>query len=249
MAQERTSTTSGDELGPIAQDSTPTLIARQLRDAIARGQFAPGQQLLETQLALRLGVSRGPLREAMQRLSQEGLLDSFRNRGVFVMQLDDAAIVDMFLARTAIERAALKHLIATGRHHQATALRELADAMDEFRDEPASPEVSQLDMHFHETLVALSDSPRLQRMHETLITQVRMCLTRMQHTYDSVEPRLNEHRLLADAIVAGDAELADRRLVDHMHDGVRRLRKGVAHLAAGSVGGAEQLPETRRGRR
>lgn len=228
MAHERTSATSRDELGPIAQDSTPTLIARQLRDAIARGQFAPGQQLLETQLALRLGVSRGPLREAMQRLSQEGLLDSLRNRGVFVMQLDDAAIVDMFLARTAIERAALKHLIITGRHRQATALGDLANAMDEYRDTPASPEVSELDMQFHETLVALSESPRLQRMHAEMITQVRMCLTQMQHTYDSVEPRLNEHRLLADAIVAGDADLADRRLLEHMNDGVRRLREGVA---------------------
>ena len=69
------------ELAPIQQDTTPALIARQLRDAIATGQFAPGQQLLETTLARSLGVSRGPLREAMQRLTQEGLLISHRNRG------------------------------------------------------------------------------------------------------------------------------------------------------------------------
>ncbi len=243
MVERRTPLGSGPEMVPIVQDSMSTLIARQLRDAIARGEFTPGQQLLETQLALRLGVSRGPLREAMQRLSQEGLLDSFRNRGVFVMQLDDAAIADMFLARTAIERAALGQLIATGRHRQATVLGDLADAMDDYRETPSSPEVSQLDMQFHETLVALSESPRLQRMHAAMITQVRMCLTQMQHTYDSVEPRLKEHRLLAEAIAAGDAELADRRLLEHMRDGVRRLREGVAYSAGTSVAGKKQATE------
>lgn len=243
MVKRRTPHGSGPEMVPIVQESTPTLITRQLRDAIARGEFAPGQQLLETQLALRLGVSRGPLREAMQRLSQEGLLDSFRHRGVFVMQLDDAAIADMFLARTAIERAALGQLIATGRHRQTTALGDLAEAMDDYRETPSSPEVSELDMQFHEALVALSDSPRLQRMHAEMITQVRMCLTQMQHTYDSVDVRLNEHRLLAEAIAAGDAELADRRLLEHMHDGVRRLREGVAYSAGRSVAGTEQPTE------
>ncbi len=231
------------DLERIKQDPTPTLIARQLRDAIARGQFAPGQQLLETQLALRLGVSRGPLREAMQRLSQEGLLDSYRHRGLFVMKLDDAAIRDIYLARGAIERAAVGELFVDGRHTGATVLCDLADAMADHEDSPSSPEVSELDMRFHETLVQLSQSPRLLRMHETMITQVRMCLTHMQHTYESVDSRLTEHRLLADAIVAGDAELADRRLVAHMQDGVRRLREGAARTAVGSVAEAEQAAE------
>lgn len=243
MAAEGRASRDRTELEPIRQDSTPTLIARQLREAIARGKFAPGQQLLETQLALRLGVSRGPLREAMQRLTHEGLLDSYRNRGLFVMKLDGAAIDDMFLARTAIERAAVGQLIASGRFASATVLGDLADAMADHRHAPSSPEVSELDMRFHETMVALSESPRLLRMHETLITQVRMCLTQMQHTYDSVGPRLSEHRRLADAIVAGDAELADRRLVEHMQDGVRRLREGVARTAGGSVAGTKQATE------
>ncbi len=213
-------------LRPIQQDTTPTLIARQLRDAIATGQFAPGEQLLEAVLAQSLGVSRGPLREAMQRLTQEGLLISHRNRGLFVMELDESAIRDTYLARGAVERAAVEHLIASGRSADATILAELADRMEGFRGDPSSEELSSLDMTFHETLVGLSRSPHLQRMHRTLLTQVRMCLTHMEATYDSVDHRVEEHRVLAEAIIAADTDRAVGLLRAHMEDGMNRLLAG-----------------------
>lgn len=211
------------ELAPIQQDTTPTLIARQLRDAIAGGRFVPGQQLLETSLAQSLGVSRGPLREAMQRLTQEGLLISHRNRGLFVMDLDESTVRDTYLARAAVERAAVEHLIDRGHNDRAVALVELATRMEQFRTDPSSDEVSALDLRFHEKLVELSGSPQLRRMHQTLLTQVRMCLSNMRTTYDSIDDRVEEHRALADAIVAGDSDRAVRLLREHMDDGMKRL--------------------------
>ena len=210
-------------LAPIQQDTTPTLIARQLREAIATGRFTPGEQLLETSLAQSLGVSRGPLREAMQRLTQEGLLISRRNRGLFVMDLDEVAIRDTYLARGAVERAAVESLIEAGRHGEAVALREFADRMLQFGADPSSDEVTALDIGFHEKLVELSGSAQLQRMHQTLLTQVRMCLTNMRTTYDSIEGRVEEHRALADAIVDADTDRAVRLLRAHMDDGMTRL--------------------------
>ena len=61
-------------IGPLVQESTPSIIADKLRQAIAHGELKPGAQLGEAELARKLGVSRGPLREGMQRLTQEGLL-------------------------------------------------------------------------------------------------------------------------------------------------------------------------------
>ena len=211
------------DLAPIQQDTTPTLIARQLRDAIATGRFMPGQQLLETSLAQSLGVSRGPLREAMQRLTQEGLLISHRNRGLFVMELDESTVRDTYLARAAVEQAAVEHLIATGRHSEAVALRDFAEQMSEYRSDPSGEEVTALDIGFHEKLVELSGSPQLQRMHQTLLTQVRMCLTNMRTTYDSIDDRVEEHRALAAAIIEGNAERAVSQLRAHMEDGMNRL--------------------------
>lgn len=210
-------------LTPLQQDSTPTLIARQLRDAIAGGQFAPGQQLLESSLARSLGVSRGPLREAMQRLTQEGLLISHRNRGLFVMDLDESTVQDTYLARGAVERAAIEYLIESGRNGEAVVLVELVERMEQYRSDPSRDEVTLLDVEFHEKLVELCGSSQLQRMHRTLLTQVRMCLTNMRTTYDSIDQRMDEHRTLAEAIIAGETERAVKLLREHMNDGMRRL--------------------------
>ncbi len=215
-------------LAVIVQDSTAALIAGRLREAVATGELPPGRQLREMALAHRLGVSRGPLREAMQRLIQEGLLVSHRNRGIFVMDLDQETIRDMYLAREAVERAALAHLVATGRHPGASVLVDLVAQMAAAGAHGDHPLVSTLDMRFHEGLVELSASPRLQRMHQTLLTQVRMCLTRMEGTYHRVQDRVAEHRDLARAVVAGQGELADALLVAHLKDGLERALRDAA---------------------
>jgi DNA-binding GntR family transcriptional regulator len=214
-------------LTPIPRDSTPSIIARRLRDAVARGEFKPGQQLTEAALAASFGVSRGPLREAMQRLTQEGLLVSHRNRGLFVMELDEPTIRDIYLARGAIERTAVRQAVELGVGSAAQALVEVVDEMRGYQDQPRHPAVSELDMRFHEQLVALSRSPRLMLMHGTLLTQVRLCLAWMQGTYDSVDDRVNEHAGIARAVVDGDAELAERLLHAHMEDGLRRVLSSV----------------------
>jgi DNA-binding GntR family transcriptional regulator len=226
------------DLSPLQQDTTPTLIAGQLREAIATGQFAPGQQLLETSLARSLGVSRGPLREAMQRLTQEGLLHSRRNRGLSVMDLDESTIRDIYLARGAIERAAIEHLIGTGRNRDAAVLVELADRMRQYQGDPSGEDISLLDLDFHEKLVELSGSPHLQGMHRTLLTEVRMCLTNMQATYGSIDHRVHEHRTLAEAITAGDTDDATSLLLEHMNDGMRRLLDNGQRNPSASAGSA-----------
>lgn len=214
---------SDSSLTPIVRDSTPSIIAGRLREAVASGEFRPGQQLLEATLASSLGVSRGPLREAMQRLTQEGLLVSHRNRGLFVIELDEENLRDIYLARGAIERAAVQTTIASHRGPEVETLLDVAGGMHEHADAPSGPEVSALDMQFHERLVGLAHSQRLSLMHRTLLTQVRMCLAWMQSTYDSIDERVREHVDIAEAMMAGDADLADRLLVAHMDDGLRRL--------------------------
>ncbi|MGH3478799.1 MAG: GntR family transcriptional regulator, partial [Nocardioidaceae bacterium] len=104
-------TTRQDHLERITRESTSSVIARQLRNAIIHGSIPPGAQLGEAELAGRLGVSRGPLREAMQRLVQEGLLRSEPNRGLFVIELTDDDVYDIYLARTAIERGAVAAIL------------------------------------------------------------------------------------------------------------------------------------------
>jgi DNA-binding GntR family transcriptional regulator len=207
-------------IGLLAQESTPAIVADKLRQAIGHGELKPGAQLGEAELARKFGVSRGPVREAMSRLTQEGLLLPIRNRGLFVIHMTPDDIRDMYLAREAIERAAARKII-DGDH--VAAGDELLLIVEQMAVATTPAEVSELDIAFHERLLHLARSPRLSRMHQTFITETRMCIHCLDQTYAISEVRGAEHRALANAIRAGDRELTDRLLIAPMDDAVARL--------------------------
>ncbi len=225
-------------IGPLVQKSTPSIIADKLRAAIGHGELKPGEQLGEAELARQLGVSRGPLREGMQRLTQEGLLVAIRNRGLFVIDMTPDDIRDMYLARESIERAAARAILAGGDYVDAgDALLAIVDRMGRAS---SSAKISELDIAFHERLVELSGSPRLRRMHQTVITETRMCIHSLDDSYAKSDFREEEHRILASAIRSGDPVTTDRLLVAHMDDALARL---IDPPAEENAGAAETEPE------
>jgi DNA-binding GntR family transcriptional regulator len=205
---------------PLVQQSTPSIIADKLRHAIGSGELQPGAQLSEADLARKFGVSRGPLREGMQRLTQEGLLVSIRHRGLFVIDMTPNDVRDMYLAREAIERAAARKILEGDHAAAGDALLEIVEQMTTATT-PA--EVSELDIAFHVRLVQLAASPRLNRMHQTFITETRMCIHALEESYSVSEVRDDEHRAVATAIKNGDLKLTDELLVAHMDDAIKRL--------------------------
>jgi DNA-binding GntR family transcriptional regulator len=221
-----TSTPSGlGELGnlePLALQSTPALIADRLRSEILGGAFPPMTQLSEVELARALRVSRGPIREAMQRLIQEGLLRAERNRGVFVVELDRDDARDVYLARGAVERAAAAIVTQRADPETLAGLQEIVDRLAAAVGGDWS-EVTDHDLHFHETLVAAAGSPRLARMFRTLIAETRLCLARLEPFYAENDDVVAEHREILDAIRAKDARKVDRLLRLHMDASAARL--------------------------
>lgn len=208
---------------PVNQRSTAEMIADSLRDAIMRGGLEPGAQLGEADLAAQFGVSRGPVREAMQRLVSEGLLRSIRNRGIFVIELTLADVVDIYRARTAIEGGALA-LILDGRREIAyEALGPGVAAMQEYALAGDAVGVSDADQKFHEALVASAGSARLVRAARTLLIETRMCLGALQTTYPDLRVQADEHVALREAIGAAAPHRAHTLLRDHMTDAVQRL--------------------------
>src|SRR4051794_29786459 len=158
---------------PLMQQSTPSIIADKLRHAIGHGELKPGTQLSEAELARTFGISRGPLREGLQRLTQEGLLVSIRNRGVFVIEMTPENVRDMYAVRSAIERAAVQMIFR--RDPEAAGAR-LSAICAEMAGAAGVEERSEIDIAFHEELVNLSQSPRLRRVHRTVMTETRMCI-------------------------------------------------------------------------
>lgn len=215
------------DIEPVSRESTAAIIARQLREAIMNGALPPGTQLGETDLAARFQVSRGPLREAMQRLVSEGLLRSERHRGLFVIDLEPDDIQEIYSARLAVEGAALLRVLHGGAHLE-TATR-LDEAVAEMAAATANEDwsaVSEADMRFHEVLVQASGSKRLGRMLRTLLIETRMCVSALQLKYGSDEERVTEHRDITEAIRAGRKQKAMQLLEAHMEDAVQRLAPG-----------------------
>lgn len=211
-------------LGPLVQESTASIIADRVRDAIARGDIPPGTQLGEADLARQLGVSRGPLREGLQRLTSEGLLLSIRNRGLFVIEMTTERVRDMYVARQAIERAAAEQVHQQDPRGAGNQLLGVIDSMAATSRADDATGVGQADLAFHEMLVQLAASPRLSRMHRTLLTETTMCLNALADTYETNETRVEEHRAIAQSFIDRKPRLTDKLLVAHMRDALQRLQ-------------------------
>jgi DNA-binding GntR family transcriptional regulator len=208
-------------LEPLQLQSTPALIADRLRSEILEGRFPPHTQLAEVELARQLQVSRGPIREAMQRLIQEGLLRAERNRGVFVVELglDDAR--DVYLARGVIERAAAA---IVAKERPEAALAELEEIVDRIAASVGAwSELIGHDLAFHQTLVEAAGSARLSRMFRTLIAETRLCLIRLEPFYQEGTEVVGEHQAIIEALRSGNRRRVDGLLQTHMDASAARL--------------------------
>lgn len=208
-----------------------SMVTERLRANIVDGTLAPGSQLSEVELANTFGVSRGPVREALQRLIQEGLVRSEPHRGVFVPVLSDDDVRDIYLARDALESSAVRHIIGAGKASQAAdELDRLVKLMQESEKANDWPAVGQYDLEFHTALVASSGSERLQRMFSTVISETRLCLGVLTAA-DARSDLVEEHAQIAKLIRDGRTEEALRVLKTHFDDAVDTL--GSRHHAPG----------------
>jgi DNA-binding GntR family transcriptional regulator len=172
-------------------------------------------------------VSRGPVREALQRLIQEGLLRSEPHRGVFVPVLTNEDIIDIYLAREALECAAVRHVSATDQMTTAyLALDKHVKAMEKAEAAEDWERVGRLDLEFHTALVAATGSQRLQRMFSTVISETQLCLGALTEA-DARHELVIEHRRICDWVRDGDTEQAVHALKQHFEAAVVTLTNGL----------------------
>lgn len=231
-------------LSAIESRPTAVVIADQLRERIIDGAFAPGDQINEAQVAAQLRVSRGPVREALNRLVQEGLLLSRPNRGVFVRELTVRDIAEVYEAREVIECAAAETITKM----DAASRSSIADRLLAFteRMHPAVVAgdfvtLSRIDIEFHTSLVEAAGNTRLLRAYATLATEALICLSHFEDAYPNPDQVLPGHREIADLLRDGDMEavhlalhrhlsLDDYELHRHDEDGSLRHGRNEEHL-------------------
>lgn len=192
---------------------------RTLREWILQGALVAGQGLPEAELALRIGVSRTPLREAIGRLSAEGLVVKERYRKHVVAEFSENDRVEIMELKALIEGRAAGRAATRLDDSQIATLRQLSDRMEravrELGDE-ARPIFDDLNREFHGMIWRAADSPRGQRILETALSSPFNVLGRLDATLaQSMERACWYHHEIVSAFEARDPERARAQMVAH----------------------------------
>jgi len=193
-----------------------------LRDAIIHGEFKPGQALIETELAAQLGTSRAPLREALQVLSTEGLVEIVPYHGATVRALVRRDIEELCSLRTVMETFAARLIIERGDRRDIDELRAVFDAMLAAAEAGDIKAVSSIDRDFHDTLIRLCQHKLLESTWNVVSLRVRYVMAQRNRRFTDIRQIAFNHLAIIDAIAQGDLALVTR-LIDVHIAGTRDL--------------------------
>jgi DNA-binding GntR family transcriptional regulator len=211
------------QITPIVRTTLADTVTSRVRELITQGAYEPGAQLSELDLAARFGVSRGPVREGLSRLVQEGLLRSEAHRGVFVPLLDAQDIVDIYFVREAMERAAVVRIFEGDRAFVARALSAVLADMRSAASENRWVEFIELDIVFHKKLVDAAASPRLSKIYATLIDETRVSAS-LTLDYPGRDQLADQHQYVVEHIAHGTLDNALHSLNHHFRDSALSLK-------------------------
>ncbi|CAL9517279.1 putative D-xylose utilization operon transcriptional repressor [Streptomyces sp. enrichment culture] len=210
-----------------------------VRAAIFSGHFAPGAALREVELAERLGVSRGSVREGLARLAQEGLVRGGWHRGTTVIEVTAEDVQEVYALRAALDRlAATTARRAATEEHLSGLDRLVAEMTAEIAGDGDAHRLVALDIAFHDQIYAAAGNRRLTTAWRTIRSQVHLFhLRRVDAAYDHYRARVvDEHRELAALLRSGDSRTLARRAEEHVDSARRSLLAGLpARAVAGSA--------------
>ncbi|QLQ09912.1 MAG: GntR family transcriptional regulator [Nocardioidaceae bacterium] len=219
-------------LGPVSRvpETLGYEVYGMLLDGLIEGRIRPGDRLIMDRLANELDVSRTPVRDALQRLYREGVIEPAGRRGYLVREQSALDIRDFYLARMAIEGAAAA-AIALSESSVLDGVRGLLDEITEFK--PGSTKESfDVNRRFHRGMVVASDNSYLVDMFDTIWNRSRTALTYRQFASSGAyEDFRGDHERLLDAIDGADPESARRSMIDHIQSGLSRTQHDVEQVS------------------
>ena len=194
-----------------------------IRDQIVTGELAPGSQLGVADLSRQLGVSLTPVRDALNRLMAEGLVEDMPRRGYFVARLDHEAITDLLGARRLIELAAVEEGIDRVQPEQLDEMRQLAEEMEQLVDPDGRyvdyAEFSKRDSRFHLLVVASAGNRHLLEMYRGLSVHVHIHRTNLvaKAGYSRGAATAREHRSILEGFQRRDLAEVRAAITRHVH--------------------------------
>src|SRR6187551_199610 len=217
----------------LQTSSLSSVVQGELERMILSGELPPGEKLTEVALAARLGVSRGPLREAFRMLEEAGLVRTEKNRGVFVRDIPIDEAVEIFDLRAAMDELVGRRLAENSTPTQIKELKGLVDAMEKAVKAEDPHAYHLLNLTFHDRMVEMAGNRKLTEIYRKLIKE--LSLFRRLNLADGwlMPMSANEHRLIVKAIAAGDADAAGRAMFQHVIESKERTIENDLRRQAG----------------
>jgi DNA-binding GntR family transcriptional regulator len=214
--------------GPLSQSGTlqratlKDLVAERLRTLILDGDLAAGERVAEVAVASSFGVSRGPVREALISLAQEGLLEGLNSGGFVVRSVTQEELIELTEIRIALEQLAARQIARSCTENDLAPLQTIVDEMGAIESMPADPSdlerhrrLVELDTQFHATLCELSGNSRLLATWTSMRREISIAI-RGFSPRDEDDHYRSSHQELLDSIRSLDVTTAADGVWDHL---------------------------------
>jgi DNA-binding GntR family transcriptional regulator len=202
---------AGTKAGPRGQQ-----VIEILRTAIISGRFEPGDRLIESALSAQLGTSRGPVREALRQLENEGLVMSFPYRGAVVLGVSDEEVQEVLIPiRLTLERYSFARAIERMTEDDFAELAKQIWLMEEAGKANDLLKLVEADLNFHDIVISASGQLHTVQVWRTIWPRIRAYFYRYER-YRSFEDTVKEHRILLEALQTRDAKTVLAQLERHI---------------------------------
>ncbi|GEM_PF-267842 len=225
---------SSPALSPVSASGLGVLVARRIVHALETGTLAVGSRLVESRLAAMLGVSRGPVRDALQYLEQQGFVRRHPYRGSYVASFSPEELAEVFILRAELESLAARLVVTRGAATPSNIARleRLVDSMEEAVQAKDWSTLLDLDMEFHRLVAEWAEHRRLVTILDGLRAHTRVAIALANRNVQAIRGVVETHKAVIDAIRSGDLGLVDRASKRHVLETLDYLGLHTERLTA-----------------
>ncbi|MCP4167071.1 MAG: GntR family transcriptional regulator [Chloroflexi bacterium] len=194
-----------------------------LRQSIIDSSLPSGAEVNQVQIAERLGVSRGPVREALGILEQEGLVQSTPYKSVIVTPLTRRYVDELYSVRVVLESLALERAIDRLQPENLEELNGIVEMMRIAAQEQDSERLAKTDLEFHEYIVRLADHELVLKLWKQIEVGVQRCVHTQHEIYTFLDEVVGTHPTLVTAMAERDKATAKQILYEHIYESASHI--------------------------
>ena len=212
----------------VQSSSLSMLVQKELERMILAGEIAVGAKLNEVALAERLGVSRGPVREAFRALEESGLVHLEKNRGVFVRQISVEEADEIYEVRAALDEWVGRRLAQTASAGHLKELKAIVERMERAAAKSDLDVYYSLNLEFHDRLVGFTGNAKLLATYRRLVNQLNLFRRQTLAQRGTLAVSAREHRDIVARIASRNATAAGKALYEHVMGSRARMHRSQA---------------------